>query len=264
MDAVNAPQIGIVVPTLGTRPDYLIQALRSIRGAGNCHIVVVAPEPESIRTNYPPELIDQIVQDPKSGLAEAINLGMRSLPSSVQYANWLGDDDLLSPNSLHDSSRVLELSPSTVCVYGGCSYIGPNGRVLWVNHSGKYASWLMRFGPQMIPQPGSLFRLKAFNEVGGLNSEYKWAFDLDLLMKFSQIGNLKYIPKVLSSFRWHDASLSVGGRSGSVQEASEIRKKQLPKLIRSVSPVWELLLKKIILFAGAILSKRSKSPGRNQ
>ena len=116
----------------------------------------------------------------------------------------------------------------------------------------------------MIPQPGSLFKLKAFNEVGGLNSEYKWAFDLDLLMKFSQIGNLEYIPKVLSSFRWHDASLSVGGRSGSVQEASEIRKKQLPKLIRSVSPVWELLLKKIILFAGAILSKRYKSTGRNQ
>ena len=83
MDAVNAPQIGIVVPTLGTRPEYLIQALRSIRSAGNCHVVVVAPDPETIRNNFSPDLIDQIIQDPKSGLAEAINLANTPLRATV-------------------------------------------------------------------------------------------------------------------------------------------------------------------------------------
>ena len=257
MDAVNAPQIGIVVPTLGTRPDYLIQALRSIRGAGNCHIVVVAPEPETIRNNYSPELIDQIVQDPKSGLAEAINTGMRSLPSSVQYANWLGDDDLLLPESLTITSQILKNSPDLVCIYGGCSYIGPDGEVLWVNKSGNYAKWLMRFGPQLIPQPGSLFTLNAFRKVGELDSHYKWAFDLDLLLKFSEVGKILYIPKILSSFRWHDGSLSVGGRQGSVKEASRIRRSYLPLSLRLLSPVWEILIRYLILWAGTILSKRN-------
>ena len=257
MVAVNAPQIGIVVPTLGTRPDFLNQALHSIRSAGNCHIVVVAPDPEKIKNNYSPELIDQIVQDPKSGLAEAINTGMRSLPSSVQYANWLGDDDLLSPESLAITSQILKNSPNLVCVYGGCSYIGPDGEVLWVNKSGNYAKWLMRIGPQLIPQPGSLFTLNAFRKVGELDSRYKWAFDLDLLLKFSQLGNIQYIPKVLSSFRWHDGSLSVGGRKGSVKEASRIRRSYLPLALRLLSPAWEILVRYLILCAGTILSKRN-------
>ena len=262
MDAVNAPQVGIVVPTLGTRPDYLDQALRSIRSAGNCHIVVVAPEPETISNNYSPELIDQIVQDPKSGLAEAINTGMRSLPSSVQYANWLGDNDLLSPQCLEIMSHALKNSPETVCVFGGCSYIGPDEDVLWVNKSGNYAKWLMHVGPQLIPQPGSLFTVSAFNAVGGLDSTYKWAFDLDLLLKFSKHGKLLFLPKILSSFRWHDGSLSVGGRHGSVSEASKIRRSYLPRALRGISPVWEFFVRRLILVAGVVLSRRSRNTER--
>jgi glycosyltransferase involved in cell wall biosynthesis len=262
MDAVNAPQIGIVVPTLGTRPEYLNKALRSIRAAGYCHVVVVAPDPEMIRANYTPDLIDQIVEDPKSGLADAINAGIRSLPSSVRYANWLGDDDLLAPQSLAFTSHALENSPETVCVFGGCSYIGPDEDVLWVNKSGKYAKWLMRVGPQLIPQPGLLFTVSAFNEVGGLDSTYKWAFDLDLLLKFSKHGKLQFLPKILSSFRWHDGSLSVGGRHGSVSEASKIRRSYLPRALRGISPVWEFFVRRLILVAGVVLSRRSRNTER--
>ena len=92
---MNFPRIGIVVPTLGTRPDYLNQALRSIRSAGDCHITVVTPKPEFITNNFSAELFDDVVEDPNNGLAQAINAGMYSLPSSVKFANWLGDDDLL-------------------------------------------------------------------------------------------------------------------------------------------------------------------------
>jgi hypothetical protein len=258
---VNAPQIGIVVPTLGTRSELLNQALRSIRAAGECHIVIVAPEPENIMKNYSKKLFDSVIEDPKKGLPQAINVGMRSMPTSIKYVNWLGDDDLLTPDCLTVTSRILESSPLTVCVYGQCSYIGPDGKTLWVNRSGSYATWLMRVGPQLIPQPGSLFTLKAFNEVGGLNTNYKWAFDLDLFLKFARVGEFHYIPQVLSSFRWHDGSLSVGGRRGSVTEASKIRRTYLPRSIQFIGPLWELVIRRIILVAGVILSKKS---GNNQ
>ena len=255
-------QIGIVVPTLGTRPDFLNQALRSIRAAGGCHIVVVAPEPESIKKNYSEKLFDSVIEDPKGGLPQAINAGMHSMPTSIKYVNWLGDDDLLAPNCLTTTSQILENSPTTVCVYGQCSYIGPDGETLWVNKSGRCAKWLMRIGPQLIPQPGSLFTLKAFNEVGGLNANYKWAFDLDLLLKFSRIGKLQFIPETLSSFRWHDGSLSVSGRQGSVDEASKIRRAYLPKALRGLSPVWEYFVRRLILGAGVVLSRRSRNTER--
>jgi hypothetical protein len=261
MKLVNAPQIGIVVPTLGTRSDFLNQALHSIRAAGECHIVIVAPEPENIIKNYSEKLFDSVIADPKEGLPQAINVGMRSMPASIKYVNWLGDDDLLTQNCLTVTSRTLETSPVTVCVYGQCSYIGPDGKTIWVNKSGAYAKWLMRVGPQLIPQPGSLFTLKAFNEVGGLNTSYKWAFDLDLFLKFARIGEFRYIPQVFSSFRWHDGSLSVGGRRGSVAEASKIRRRYLPRAFQFVSPLWELIIRRLILLAGLVLSKKS---GKNQ
>ncbi len=259
---VNSPLIGIVIPTLGTRPDYLNQALRSIRAAGNCHITIVAPKPELIRDDFPAELFDDVIKDPNMGLPQAINLGMRSFPSNVQFVNWLGDDDLLTPDSLTIASEVLVNDPLTVCVYGQCSYIGKDGTVLWVNRSGNHAKWLMRVGPQLIPQPGSLFTLKAFNEVGELNKNYKWAFDLDLFLKFSRIGRLQFIPVILSSFRWHDGSLSVGGRQGSVDEASKIRRAYLPKVLRALSPVWEHFVRRLILGAGVILSRKSRNTDR--
>jgi hypothetical protein len=148
-------------------------------------------------------------------------------------------------------------------VFGGCSYIGPDEDVLWVNKSGKYAKWLMRVGPQLIPQPGLLFTVSAFNEVGGLDSTYKWAFDLDLLLKFSKHGKLQFLPKILSSFRWHDGSLSVGGRHGSVSEASKIRRSYLPRALRGISPVWEFFVRRLILVAGVVLSRRSRNTERS-
>jgi hypothetical protein len=253
---VKSPQIGIVVPTLGTRSDFLNQALSSIRAAGECHIVIVAPEPEKIRKHYSENLFDSVIEDPKGGLPQAINAGMRSMPTTIKYVNWLGDDDLLTPKCLTITSQILARSPEIVCVYGQCSYIGHDGRILWVNKSGEYAKWLMRFGPQLVPQPGSLFTLKAFNEVGGLNPNYRWAFDLDLLLKFSRIGRLRFIPETLSSFRWHDGSLSVGGRQGSVDEASQIRRASLPAALRWVSPLWEAPMRTTIMFAGSRMSRK--------
>ena len=255
---MSSPRIGIVVPTLGTRPEYLIQALRSIRAAGECHIAVVIPKPEFIINNFSAELFDDVIEDPNKGLAQAINAGMSSLPENIKFANWLGDDDLLAPESLTIAAKILDGSPTTVCVYGRCSYIGPTGDLLWINRSGKYAKWLLRVGPQLIPQPGSLFALSAFNEAGQLNSNYKWAFDLDLLIKFSKIGKLRFIPVILSSFRWHDESLSVGGRKGSVAEASKIRRDHLPRIIQGMSPIWEFVIRRLILKTGLLLSKKSR------
>lgn len=36
-------RVGIVVPTLGERPEYLLECLQSIRKAGRAHVLLVAP-----------------------------------------------------------------------------------------------------------------------------------------------------------------------------------------------------------------------------
>jgi len=250
-------QTGLVVPTLGRRPNYLVDSLKSIRNAGDVYILIVTPSKDEIASALDPVLFDQIVLEPPGGLAAAIHHGITSLPDQIEFVNWLGDDDLLAPGSITRCIHELQENPSASLVYGMCEYIGPESEHLWTNRSGKYARWLMRCGPQLVPQPGSLFRRSSYNQVGGLNPIYRWAFDLDLLIKLSRIGRLHYTPHLLASFRWHDGSLSVGGRDGSVSEASTIRRQNLPSMLKALSILWEWPIRQAILYAGKRVSRQS-------
>ena len=250
----STKKIGIVVPTLGNRIQFLEETLRSIRAAGHCHITIVSPENTFLGRFADAQLFDEWVSDPMQGLVEAINHGIQSFPKSVEFVNWLGDDDTLRPNSLSVTSTQLEMNPEIVCVFGKCQYVNEVGQPIWMNKSGKFAVPLLRFGPQLIPQPGALFRRTAFDSVGGLNSTYKLAFDLDLLFKLKKVGRIRYVAQQLSTFRWHSEALSVGSRDISVREASQIRKANLPKPLRGIAPVWEIPISYLILFAGKILS----------
>lgn len=251
-------QVGIVIPTMGTRLEYLRQSLASIRNAGDAYIHIVAPASAQLTPVLDRNSYDAIVVDPDNGLSAAIDTGLRSFPPSVEYINWLGDDDLLSEGSLKHALALLTDDPGVVLVYGGCEYIDGSGKSLWMNRSGEYAKYIMRCGPQLIPQPGSLFRRDAYEQIGGLDSRYKWAFDLDLLIRLSRVGKLKYTPRPLAKFRWHEGSLSVGGRQGSVREASEIRITALPAVVRVFAPLWEKPIRWAIMRAGKRLTARSK------
>ena len=249
--------VGLVIPTMGTRPEFLRQSLASIRSTGNATIHIVAPESAKLASVLDPSSYDALIVDPGTGLSAAIDAGLRSFPSNVEYINWLGDDDLLTEGSLDHALTVLSGNPGIALVYGGCEYIDGEGKSLWLNKSGSYASYLMRCGPQLIPQPGALMRRDSYEKIGGLDYQYKWAFDLDLLIRLSRVERLQFTPRTLAKFRWHDGSLSVSGRNGSVAEASTIRAAALPRGIRPLAPLWEAPIRRMILRAGNRLTVRS-------
>lgn len=255
--------VGIVVPTLGKRPEYLRQCLESIRSAGQAHVLLVAPSTFDPRSLFPSDLFDQVVFDPASGLSAAINLGIESLPTSVEFINWLGDDDVLTEGSITTAARVLEASNNVVMVFGSCDYINSEGEVVWKNKSGQWAVPLLRFGPDLIPQPGSLFRRAAFKQAGMLKPKYDWAFDFDLFIELSKLGKLKFVDQTLAQFRWHPESLSVEFRKKSVSEASQVRVSHLPKLLRPISLFWEYPVRQATLIAGKRVTSKANSKARN-
>ena len=116
----------------------------------------------------------------------------------------------------------------------------------------------MRVGPQLIPQPGALYRRDAFERVGGLSNKFGWAFDFELFYSLSEIGKAVYIPKVLANFRWHPGSLSVSRRRESVNEASAVRKAHLPKFLKPICELWEWPVRQATYIAGTRVSKKLK------
>lgn len=258
------PRVGIVVPTLGKRPDYLEQCLRSIRLAGDVHITLVAPSYLDTSNLKSASLIDSAVLDEGGGLAAAINQGIFSLPASVEYLNWLGDDDVLKSDSLRASTEILDKANDVVMTFGSCEYIDHQGDVVWVNRSGQWAVPLLRFGPDLIPQPGALFRRVAFEAVGGLNSDFGWAFDFDLFIRFSKLGKLRFINQRLAQFRWHPESLSVEHRRNSVTEASKVRTFHLPSWLRPFSFLWEYPVRQATLIAGKRVTAKAQTKARTK
>ena len=253
-----------MVPTLGTRPDYLLKCLSSIRAAGQAHILLVTPADYQPKELIEAGLIDGKVDDPRLGLSEAINAGIRSLPTEVELVNWLGDDDLLTEGSLALSEKFLADNPETVMVFGACDYIDSEGTVIWTNKSGPWAVPLLRFGPDLIPQPGALFRRDAFERVGGLKAQFNWAFDFDLFIALSKLGRLKYLGETLSCFRWHPESLSVEHRKMSVSEASAVRVGHLPIWLRPISILWEYPVKQATLWAGTRVTHKARKTGASK
>ena len=256
-------RVGIVVPTLGERPDYLEQCLKSIRAAGQAHILMVAPGSLDTTNLQSVGLVDSVLTDTGSGLPAAINLGIESLPESVEYVNWLGDDDLLKPGSLSSRISVLDQKQEVVMVFGACDYIDSDGDIVWENRSGRWAVPLLRFGPDLIPQPGALFRRSTFNAVDGLRTSLGWAFDFDLFLRFSKVGKLQYLNQTLAQFRWHPESLSVEHRKSSVAEASQVRVSHLPVWLRPLSFLWEYPVRQATLVAGKRLTAKAQSKARS-
>jgi GT2 family glycosyltransferase len=255
---VPSPAVGVVVPTLGQRADYLQLSLRSIRAAGNSYILLVAPESLDTAPLTAAGLIDEAVVETGKSLPAAINQGVAALPADLSYVAWLGDDDLLRPDSLGITETYLHAHRKSAMVYGRCDYIDESGTVVWTNRSGPWAAPLLRIGPDLIPQPGSLFRRTAFESAGGLRTDLGWAFDLDLFLRLARFGRLSYVSHTLAAFRWHAGSLSVGQRGDSVREASQVRREFLPAWVRPVSGVWERPVRWATNRAGDFVGSGSK------
>ena len=233
--------VAIVIPTLGNRPEYLEECVASLpHSRTGLHTIIVAPQSElgKIREKFGSQII-QFEIDPGRGLAAALNLAFSSLPEKVKFCTWLGDDDRLTPDSLSRARHHMAINMKAAACYGDIGIIDYKGNRFKEFKSSRLARYTVFWGPNCIPQPGSLIRRRMLEEVGLLDESFKFAFDADMFMRLSRVGKLVYVKYVLADFRWHHFSLSAGQSSASIREASTARRKNLPKPLRRASFLWE-------------------------
>jgi GT2 family glycosyltransferase len=229
----------MVVPTLGGRPELLRQCLASIAGQDEpASIVIVAPEGKAELEPLAAEFAATLVPDPGS-LAAAINVGVQQAGPGHEFVNWQGDDDLLEPGSLRATVKALDAQPTAVLAFGSCRYIDEDGAELWISKAGPWAPRILKWGPDLIPQPGMLVRRSAWEAVDGLDESFRFAFDLDLLLKIQPLGAFVDVGRVVSSFRWHGDSLTVSDRSTSLRESEVARRRALSPAARRLAWIWE-------------------------
>lgn len=252
-------EILIVIPTLGERVNFLEQTLKSIREQGvPVDILVVAPSGKLAIEELAAIHDCELMPDPGSQTT-AINLGIDSAKSHHRFVNWLGDDDRLVPNSLARTAQTLQANREAVVAFGACEYIDSAGKLLWVSRAGKLAPKLLSWGPDLIPQPGMLIRLDAWQKVGGVDTSLRFAFDLDLLLKLRRQGSFIDVGQVVSQFRWHADSLTVSDRTASLNESEAVKRRYLSPTMRKIAWVWEKPVRGATRIAAWKVSRQSKS-----
>lgn len=251
------PRVLIVVPTLGQRLDYLGMCLESITSQGvDVDIALVAPITPEL-TALAERFNASLTPDPGS-LTKAINAGVKERLTHHEFVNWLGDDDLLTPGSLKLTIAALDNQPGAVVSYGACRYIDGDGNELWISKAGPWASRILGWGPDLIPQPGMLVRSDAWRAVGGVDESYRFAFDLELLLKLKRIGTLVDVGEVVSCFRWHADSLTVGDRSTNIAESERAKRASLGPVARKLCWTWEAPVRVATRFAANEVSRRAR------
>ena len=248
----------IIIPTLGTRIDFLAQSLQSIANQDTpVDIVVVCPK-EAVEARSLAERHHAIIMNDPGSLPKAINAGATQLQQHHEYINWLGDDDLLEPGSLTATTQTLDRNPQATATFGACRYIDHNGNELWVSRAGKWAPRIIAWGPDLIPQPGMLVRAAQWQAVQGVDESLSMAFDLDLLLKLRRRGPLVDSNAVVASFRWHASSLTASDRTRNLQESELVKRRYLTSRQFALKWLWEKPVRLATRIAAHEVQRRAK------
>ncbi|MFF4562670.1 glycosyltransferase [Streptomyces sp. NPDC001435] len=233
-------QVGMVVPTLGDRPELLAECLRSLLAqtcSGVRLVVVSTPAAVEEVTRCVPADVPVLAQD-GSGIVDAVMTGWRHFGDSVDVLGWLGDDDRLPSGSVAVALRTLERHPEAAMAYGQVRYIDIDGKAIrWVR-PGRVGSWWLYLGHNMVLQPGCLYRRSAVEAIGGLDHSLSLAFDVDLHRRLAQQGSLQYVATVLGEARSHPGSLTVQRRAESCREMDLALSRQMPAWLRRSRGLW--------------------------
>ncbi|HEX3830087.1 MAG TPA: glycosyltransferase [Sporichthyaceae bacterium] len=218
--------LALTIPTLGQRPSYLALCAASVLDTDlDIAVCMVAP-PDKVG-----ELSREFPRIPVfaqrgHGIAAAITEGWAHL-GPTEYCAWLGDDDLLTRGSLRAAVTALDAAPRAMMVFGRAVCVDHLGRPLYKVRPGRHSPFVLRLGRNLIMQPGCVYRTCAVESIGGLDTNLRLAFDVDLHRRLIDLGPAIYLPRTLAVFREHPTSLTVANGERSQAEADFVLCRQM-------------------------------------
>lgn len=137
---------------------------------------------------------------------------------------FLDHDDLWRPEKLERQIAALAADPKAVFGHTGGVIVDQDGREIGVHPSGRLsASRLRRFSVDYIFS-SVIVRRDAAIVTGGFRPEFRYAQDIDYILRLLETGSASFLPDPLVAYRWHSGSTSqpLAGRRDAARECQRI------------------------------------------
>ena len=235
-------RVAIVIPSLGQHMYLLERAVKSVQSQQHKPLILlVFPRSENHLIDFCQSRELQYILDDGQGFMKAYNQAIQHLKKlGIEIFGSIGDDDELLQGAIAGLVTAFD-QESVVASVGHCWYINSEGKVIFHNKSRTWILPLMHFLPDLMPAPGALFTISAWEKVGGFSTEYRFASDYDFWLKIRKKGKVKRVEVPMSLFRWHSGGLTGNNRRNARMEAKIIRRNHSSLLVRPILVASELM-----------------------
>ncbi|KXU37235.1 hypothetical protein AXK12_02130 [Cephaloticoccus capnophilus] len=139
---------------------------------------------------------------------------------------WLNSDDFYLPGALRYVANYFATHPEVDAVYGHRILVDEHSREIsrWWLPSHDHALTLIN---DPVPQETLFWRRRIWDKVGGLNPDYRYAMDWELILRFQAAGaRIVRLPYFLGCFRTHALQKSYAEQeSGAIHETLKLRER---------------------------------------
>jgi glycosyltransferase involved in cell wall biosynthesis len=196
--------VSIITPSFN-QVAFLEQTLRSVleQDYPNIEYIVIDGASTDNSTQVIEKYAERLswwVSEKDNGQAEAINKGL--VRASGEIIAWLNSDDYYLPGAISSAVKVFDENPDVVLVYGDMLAVDENGQT---TNELKYKQLsledLLCF--QIIGQPAVFFRRDAYEQTGGLDTNFHFLLDHQFWIRIARHGKILHIPQTWAAARYH-------------------------------------------------------------
>jgi glycosyltransferase involved in cell wall biosynthesis len=210
----NNPKVSVIIPLYNCEK-YIVQAVESVLSQtyNNYEIIVIDDgSKDNSRTVLQP-YFDRIryVYQSNQGVAAARNLGVEI--AQGELICFLDHDDIFMPHKLATQVACVLSQPNVGMVHSGWRRVNGEGKKLADVCPWKkipvldLTNWLQHMP---ILFTAMLFKREWVEKVGGLDTQYKQASDLDLVQRLALTGcKTVWVKDILVCYREHESNHSL-------------------------------------------------------
>jgi glycosyltransferase involved in cell wall biosynthesis len=248
----DVPTISCVVPAYNAER-YLRSAIDSIlkQTWGDFELIVVDDGStdstlEILREYERRDARVRPISRPNTGHTGAINDGIAA--ARGEFIARMDADDLALPERFAKQIAFLRANPDVVVVGGSVELIDPHdipiGESRQPTTHEEIDAKLMHGSGGVIPHPLATFRKSAYDRVGPYRAKFNGSEDLDLWLRFAEIGKVANLPEILLKYRRHYQAFSFAKNQVQMQHKAHIlgeaaERRGLPKPQLDMDKYWK-------------------------